>query len=814
MITTLSCHLAAVLSFLLAPPEFTPQALDEDLRWRLPLAAKARVIQQGTSERHLVEGNYVAMVPVPRDGRPVDHSTLTNTGDMHSSSWTGTYLLANAFRLGWARWHGTPADVEEALDLCEETLGGLWILTHVSGKPGLLARKIVHGHGVASEERGGNNERNEWHQGAGEYARFRWRGHPSHHNYHHVLRGLAIHYYHLTRDNPHPGEREQRQIDRVRTLVREMMEYAYKSNDLRIMTVDGRLSAHLIWGVPEGQPSTRSLMATNSLRWAYRITGDGWYRDKYEELVERFGYRRAGSWPADRWQGDSRGARAPDHDDTEHLMASLWLVHEIEDDAQLKAFYGMASASIFQSKRLDRRSPYNYFYAAATGDVAGADLPGALATLREYPTVLYLYGVMNSIRAVPSREQVYAGEREVLPFHEQPWDNSCCWKNDPYSADDRYLAEEFAALAVSAEDPMVWFLVSARGALHRSLDGGETMDPHDAPPGVAVRDVTFAARKNRVAVLATSGGVYWTQQGGYGGSWHAARLGPEVNGVTRVVVDPDNPNVVWAVTDDGVFRSEDLGVEEVGRAWEKLSRPFPGGVYGLKPGLDGAIYAASGGRFYRHAPGATGWSMSPRDMEDYHVIPTYRRIFASPADPRSALLLVDLSVWGRPWPLLVRTRDGGETLTVVGQRLPRPYFPSEGSGLEGLRLHDLAVDPRRAEVVHAASPRGLLRSLDGGTTWEVANRGLRIPYAYQVMAPREAPGRVFASTPAGLYSTEEGSDTWRRLPLAPPARVDRGGLAYLVGYWPGRYFGYISAAEAERQPEEWGRLDDAQGGSR
>src|ERR1019366_1213902 len=199
-------------------------------------------------------------------------------------------------------------------------------------------------------------------QGKPPYQDFRYRSHPSHHNYHHMMRGLAIYYYFLTKDNPNPTPRFRAQIDSVKALVTDIMNWGYKQNNMVLMREDGTPSLQQIMsGIPEGRPSTKGLMATDSLRWAYWITGDRWYKQKYDEYVQRYNYRGAGNIPPDQWQGGAPGMHAPDFDDTEHILASLWVTEQIEDDAQLKDFYKMAIGSIFASKRTDKRSPFNYF---------------------------------------------------------------------------------------------------------------------------------------------------------------------------------------------------------------------------------------------------------------------------------------------------------------------------------------------------------------------------------------------------------------------------------------------------------------------
>jgi hypothetical protein len=565
-------------------------------------------------------------------------------------------------------------------------------------------------------------------------------------------------------------------------------------------------------------------MATNCLKFAHWITGDDWYREKYEEWVDWFGYREVGYWPPEKWQAHYGRTHPPDHDDTEHTMASLWMIFQIEEDEVLTKFYRMAAESIFESKRVEKRSPFNYYYASITGDLEGADLPGALETLQMYPSVTLTYPLMNCIRTdieiprIPRWGRADRRGRVLLPFNDQPLDNAYDWKGDPYVL-DRWLSREITSLALSDEDPEVWYLCDSSGTLYQSLDGGASFRVSDFHQNARVRDITFAGGKNRICLLATDRGIFRTDTGGYLNRWQKIEVGPGDPPARRVICDPLDSNVAWAVMDDGVYRSVDLGMEEVGKAWKSVTGPMPASikavpgrqvnriVYGLALGEKPVVYAALGGRLHRREVGAE-WEMSPVDAEDYHVIPNYRSIVPSIWDPNALAMLLTLNVWGRDMPLTLKSEDGGKSIRATGWKLPSSRFPSGGTGLEGTSLSSVAFESDSAGILYGASSRGFHRSTDGGENWELSNDGLRIPLVYGVFAPRQSPGRIYSSTPAGLQMSTDGGNTWEPpiLVLNGPGvdRAERGGLGYLCGYWPGRYFGYITDEQSSASPQSWG----------
>jgi len=80
----------------------------------------------------------------------------------------------------WVRQHGG------------EILRALRILQEVTGKPGLLARGYVKGHGPVEDWERNGQDSPEWHQGQGKFSDYRWHGDVSVDNFNAVLYGYAI----------------------------------------------------------------------------------------------------------------------------------------------------------------------------------------------------------------------------------------------------------------------------------------------------------------------------------------------------------------------------------------------------------------------------------------------------------------------------------------------------------------------------------------------------------------------------------------------------------------------------------------------
>jgi len=821
--------LIALVAFVIpAAAQSQSQARDEEQHWRMALGQKADVIQQNIHQRHWIEGTHPSLVVVPSDGGPVDYGTTGACNIAHSSTWTGCYLVGIAFRYGWAKEHGTPADVEAALNVGGQIANGLYMLSHVSGTPGFLSRGIAYGYGPSYEERGGSGSSDAWAQGVGPYSDRRFRTGPSHHNYHHVTRGLSFWYYFLDKYNPNPTGRVKAQMDSVRATLTELFNYAYKSHDLVVMDFDGTMSTTLLGG-NEGQgfASTRVMMVSDALTWAFWITKDPWYKQRLQQIVRDYNYL-----------GPNAARRMiADNDDTEHVLSSLWLAYQVEQDPRLKTFYQAAATSLFNRYRTDRRSLYNYVYGSITGDAAGADYPGALRTLQEYPSVTFFWPVMNSIRTDieftrdtteldrPARPST----RDALPFYDAPMDNEYDWKGNPHQLDG-WLARPITSLAVSGESPMVWFFTDSTNTLYQSLDGGRKFFVNDYRSAARIRSITFAGNKSRIAFINSGGTVLRTMRGGdanitnidYFGrpvaAWDPVQIGPEGNVCRQIMVDDANPNVMWAVMADGVYRSTDLGRNDIGKLWQKVTTPVPADwsmTYWVATGTKPVVYALGQGQLMRAQPGEA-WTIMPSGRGGGRGGGT-RQIAIMPGRPDTVLFLSSSGgggggMRGMGMSRVTRSLDGGRTMEGAGARgmgTRAARGAPDPSGIErGTEITSLVFDPVNPQIVYAASSKGFYRSTDGGVKWTLSNNGLRIPLVYAVYAPKGAPGKLYASTPAGLHVSSDGGQTWSApifVPNGPGVdRVDRGGMGYISAYWAGRYFGKVTDDQVAQPPTAWG----------
>lgn len=223
------------------------------------------------------------------------------------------------------------------------------------------------------------------------------------------------------------------------------------------------------------------------------------------------------------------------------------------------------------------------------------------------------------------------------------------------------------------------------------------------------------------------GGLYRRETDG--GSWERAPDVPAM-GVQAIVTD-QRTGTVYAGTADGVYRSDDGG-----RRWRRSG-------------------AGSEGRPI--------WSILPH--------PTRPGAILAGVGPRAIL----------------RSNDDGSTWVQAALAEPRQIFNIADDGVTHLpfsaRVTGLAVDETRPDIVYAAvEVEGVLRSNDGGATWQDCSKGLLELAGAEHLAGKIGQmdgrksmadghaiiargGTVFYANRLGLFRSDDCGETWHDVRL-------------------------------------------------
>ena len=231
-----------------------------------------------------------------------------------------------------------------------------------------------------------------------------------------------------------------------------------------------------------------------------------------------------------------------------------------------------------------------------------------------------------------------------------------------------------------------------------------------------------------------------------GASWHRlAKLAASDDLVVdHIVVDPANPAVVYAAAwmvdhpDGGLWVSRDGG-----RNWSE-SRGLHGQsirAFAMAPSDPQILFAGTLEGVFRSSDGGENWAaISPHGSREIHEIES---LAIDPANPE----IVYAGTWHLPW----KTSDGGKTWhnikkgviddsdvfsIIIDPDKPRVVYASACSGIyksesagelfrkiQGIpstarRTRVLRQDPVHREVVYAGTTEGLYKTVDGGRTFK------------------------------------------------------------------------------------------------
>ncbi len=314
--------------------------------------------------------------------------------------------------------------------------------------------------------------------------------------------------------------------------------------------------------------------------------------------------------------------------------------------------------------------------------------------------------------------------------------------------------------AIAPSDPNILWLgtgTAASGRLtikgdgvYKSTDEGKTWKYMGLRKTRHIGQIAIHPQNPDIVYVATLGyhfsfnkerGLYKTTDGGR--TWVKVLFISEKVGVVDVVIDPQNPDIVYTASYDKwrePWHFEESGPEtaiyksnDAGKTWNKLTKGLPTGKLG-RIGL--AIYLKNTKILYAHIE--NGNMRPPTEAEakrakDRGVEPQEQRIGGE----------------------VYRTEDGGESWKKMNR--------TEDNLGGGKWYGEIRIDPNNDQVVYALSTR-LQRSTDGGKTWgksgpvNIANR-VHVDH-HVVWIDPENSNRIILGNDGGLAQSYDWGKTW------------------------------------------------------
>jgi photosystem II stability/assembly factor-like uncharacterized protein len=371
------------------------------------------------------------------------------------------------------------------------------------------------------------------------------------------------------------------------------------------------------------------------------------------------------------------------------------------------------------------------------------------------------------------------------------------------------------SLAIDPASPSTLYAVDARGRLFKTIDSGGSWKLRGSVVGVNffVADPTDSS----IIYAATQRGVLKSTDGGE--SWARADRGLASDYSTTIAIDPLAPATLYALTTQGIFKSTDaartwnkldtlpsdapyyfggqvtidpvtpstiyVGLDtndaeqgilkstDGGQSWIRLGNATAISPYGLvvDPITSSTLYARSSkGSILKSTDGGQTWMV-------HSVAPPGASVYSLAIDPVSPSTLYAV-YWGSASPRvsgILKSMDSGENWSVLDTGLPAS--PDPGFRFVG-DVPVLAVSPTTPSTVYTGyfhrhgsefpADGHLVKSTDGGVTWNAADAGLSYVDMHTVAIDPMIPSRIYAGMAGAgssipVFESADGGASWSSL---------------------------------------------------
>ena len=314
---------------------------------------------------------------------------------------------------------------------------------------------------------------------------------------------------------------------------------------------------------------------------------------------------------------------------------------------------------------------------------------------------------------------------------------------------------------------------SPAGGLWKSTNGGQSWSPlADEFASIGCSDIVIDPNNSNILYLATgdsdgkdtySIGVLKSIDGGL--TWSATGLMYSVNQsytIAKLLIDPNNSQVVYAATSNGLMKTTDGGVN-----WVSIkSNGFKDIEF--KPFNSNTIYATNGASFWYSKDAGITWSATPTN---FGVSIGRSCIAVTPADSNYIYILGSLGANGNAddygFGGIVRSTNGGQSFSLRSSTPNVMGWSTSGNDQGGQGWYDLALacSPTNKDVIFTGGVN-IWKSTNGGSTmtncsnWWGSGTGYVHADQHNIEFFPGSGTTVFVANDGGVFKSTNTGSSW------------------------------------------------------
>ncbi len=309
-------------------------------------------------------------------------------------------------------------------------------------------------------------------------------------------------------------------------------------------------------------------------------------------------------------------------------------------------------------------------------------------------------------------------------------------------------------IRIQPNNSNVLYVGAACGGVWKSIDAGATWSSSfDFSPAISVADIAINPRNTDTVYAATGDGYGYEVTDGFWGGVYSAGVLMSANGgatwqqtgltyaqtnseiIQRIIVKPDQPEILLASTRNSLFRSSDAGA-----TWVSVR---PGHHFDIEfhPTRPDTIFATSSSELIWSIDGGSTWSVRQSGLCSGRL-----SLALTPANANRVFLLCEDGA-------LYRSDDLGATIQTMSS--------PTNANLYGYYDAVLAVSPTNANYV-VCGGMSMVRSIDGGNTWSQIGSSVHADQHY--LEYQSGNGQVlYSCNDGGVYKSTTGGSSWTNL---------------------------------------------------